>query len=305
MFEVLIIIFLIFVAYKIYVNLYFKSEKFHAIKNSIKQYTKNCNDLNDHIENLKSSYSDIRSFNYGGSQLSDNSNYNMKRRRWGEEAKNNRTHNCSASVCKNASNQPFKYLCKYFDIKTNEETLSTFEEVLNNFAAAEQGKILLKNERDAIVSSISNSIPAIILHFNRKKVIQELGFSNIDLSDLYFPVYTFQYVSAGGNSSSKCDIKLNVENLDKFIVYLSDLVKFKSSIAGQRALMTSSLREKIKNRDSFTCKICSLSVADEKNLLLEIDHIIPLAKGGITSEGNLQTLCWKCNRSKGSKILSV
>ena len=205
MFEVLIIIFLIFVAYKIYVNLYFKSEKFHAIKNSIKQYTKNCNDLNDHIENLKSSYSDIRSFNYGGSQLSDNSNYNMKRRRWGEEAKNNRTHNCSASVCKNASNQPFKYLCKYFDIKTNEETLSTFEEVLNNFAAAEQGKILLKNERDAIVSSISNSIPAIILHFNRKKVIQELGFSNIDLSDLYFPVYTFQYVSAGGNSSSKCD----------------------------------------------------------------------------------------------------
>lgn len=292
-------------AYKIYAGLYFKSEKFHAIKNSINQHTKNCNDLNDHIEKLKSTYSDIRSFDYGESHLHDDSHYNMKRREWSEEAKNKRTHNCSASVCKNASNQPFKYLCKYFDIKNNEETLSTFEEVLNNFAAAEQGKILLKNERDAIVSSISNSIPAIILRFSRERVIQELGFNNIDLSDLYFPVYTFQYVSAGGNSASKCDIKLNVENLDKLIVYLSDLVKFKNSIAGQRALMTSSLREKIKNRDDFTCKICSLSIADEKNLLLEIDHIIPLAKGGITSEGNLQTLCWKCNRSKGSKILSV
>lgn len=299
----IILVTLVKAVYEIILSVYFKGEKFHAIKSSINQHAKNCNDLNDHIEKLKSTYSDIKSFDYGVGYLQDDSHYNMKRKKWGEEAKNNRTYNCSASVCKNANNQPFKYLCKYFDIKSNEETLTVFEEVLNNFAAAEQGKVLLKNERDEIVSSISNSIPAIILHFSRERVIQELGFSNIDFSDLYFPVYTFQYVSAGGNSSSKCDIKLNVQNLDKFIAYLSDLVKFKNSIAGQRALMTSSLREKIKNRDNFTCKICSLSVAEEKNLLLEIDHITPLAKGGITSEENLQTLCWKCNRSKGTKIL--
>ena len=301
--EILFFILFVFVAYKIYASLYFKSENFYAKKNSIKQYTKNCNDLNDHIEELKSSYAEIKSFDYGERQLYDDSNYNMKRRKWREEAKSHRTHNCSSSVLKNASNQPLKYLCKYFDIKINEETLSTFEEVLNNFAAAEQGKVLLKNERDAIVSSISNSIPALILYFSRERVIQELGFSHIDLSDLYFPVYTFQFVSAGGNSSSKCDIKLNVQNLDKFVSYLSNLVKFRISIAGQRALMTSSLREKIKSRDNFTCKICRLSVVNEKNLLLEIDHIIPIAKGGVTSEENLQTLCWKCNRSKGSKIL--
>lgn len=304
-FELAIAFLLIFVGYKIYAAMYFNGEKFQIIKNSIGQYTKNCNDLNHHIEDLKSYYFKIKSFDYGNNQLYDNSNYNMKRTRWTEEVKNNRIHNCSASVCKNASNQPFKYLCKYFDIKVNEETLLSFEEVLNNFAAAEQGKILLKTERDEIVSSISNSIPAIIMYFSRERVIQELGFSNIDLSDLYFPVYTFQYVSAGGNSSFRCDIKLNIENLDKFIAYLSNLIKFKNSIAGQRALMSSALREKIKVRDNFTCKICNLSVADEKNLLLEIDHIIPLAKGGITSVDNLQTLCWKCNRSKGSKVISV
>ncbi|MEJ6467235.1 HNH endonuclease signature motif containing protein [Fusobacterium ulcerans] len=61
--------------------------------------------------------------------------------------------------------------------------------------------------------------------------------------------------------------------------------------------------EKIKKRDNYTCKKCGLSIYKEENLLLEIDHIIPLAKGGITSEKNLQTLCWKCNRSKGIKIL--
>lgn len=58
----------------------------------------------------------------------------------------------------------------------------------------------------------------------------------------------------------------------------------------------------MKIRDDYTCKNCDLSIYDEKNLLLETDHIIPLSKGGITSEQNLQTLCWKCNRSKGSKI---
>jgi len=295
---------LTYVTYKIYVNLYFKGEKFAVIKDSISQHTKNCNDLNEHIENLKSSYSEVASSDYGQSQLSDDSRYNMRRRRWDEEEKSNRTHNCSSTVCKNASAQPFKYLCKYFNIKINEETLSTFEEVLNNFSAAEQGKLLLKNERDAIVSSIEDSIPPIILKLERERVIKELGFNHIDLTDLYFPVYTFQYVSAGGNSSSRCDIKMDVPNLDRFIAYLSSLVKFRNSVAGQRALMTSALREKIKYRDHFTCKICSLSTSQEKNLLLEIDHIIPLSKGGITAEENLQTLCWKCNRSKGAKLFS-
>ena len=65
--------------------------------------------------------------------------------------------------------------------------------------------------------------------------------------------------------------------------------------------MTSKLREKIKRRDNYTCQICGISTRDEPHLLLEIDHIVPLAKNGLTTEDNLQTLCWKCNRSKGAK----
>lgn len=294
---------LLLVTYQIYAFIYFGSKKFLQTKIGISQHTDNCNELNDHIENLKSTYSYVTSVDYGQSDLRDNSRYNMKRTKWQEVVRSSWVHNCSATVCKNASNQPFKYLCKYFDIKPSEETLSKFEEVINNFSAAEQGKFLLENERDEIVSSINNEVPFAIYCFSRNRLIKELGFNKIDLSDLYFPVYTFQYVSAGGNSSARCDIKLDLGNLDKFIAYLSTLVKFRNSVAGQRALMTPSLREKIKNRDNFTCKICNLSTSDEKNLLLEIDHIRPLAKGGITSEENLQTLCWKCNRSKGAKII--
>lgn len=250
--------------------MYFASKKFLQTKNGISQHTKNCNELNDHIEHLKSTYSYVTSVDYGQSHLSDESRYKMKRTKWQEVERNSWVHNCSATVCKNASDQPFKYLCKYFDIKTSEETLSKFEEVTNNFSAAEQGKFLLQNERNEIVSSIDKEVPFAISYYSRNRLINELGFSKIDLSTLYFPVYTFQYVSAGGNSSARCDIKLDLENLDKFIVYLSTLVKFRNSVAGQRALMTPNLREKIKNRDNFTCKICNLSTTDEKNLLLEI-----------------------------------
>ena len=80
------------------------------------------------------------------------------------------------------------------------------------------------------------------------------------------------------------------------------MIKWEKSIAGQRALMTSKLREKIKQRDDYTCCNCNLSIKDEQNLLLEIDHIIPVSKGGLTTENNLQTLCWRCNRTKGAKI---
>ena len=66
--------------------------------------------------------------------------------------------------------------------------------------------------------------------------------------------------------------------------------------------MTPELRNKIKKRDNYTCQKCGVSVKDEPTLLLEVDHIIPISKGGKSVEENLQCLCWKCNRSKGTKI---
>ena len=302
--EFLLVILAAFVAYQIYVMVYFKSEKFNTLKRSVEAYTANCNDLNHHIQELKNAYVDINSYDYGKSTLQDNSNYNFKRTEWNKNIKNRYVHNCSATVCKNANDQPFKYLCKYFDIKVTEASLSSFEAVLNDFDAAEQGKVLLKQEHDSIVENIKSSIPAMIYRFNKEKLKRKLGFEQIDFSTLYFPVYTFQYVSAGGNSSSKCDITLDIDNLNRFVGYLSTLVKFKKSAAGQRALMTSALREKIKIRDHYACQSCGISAYDTKHLLLEIDHMIPLSKGGETTESNLQTLCWKCNRTKGAKIIA-
>jgi hypothetical protein len=89
----------------------------------------------------------------------------------------------------------------------------------------------------------------------------------------------------------------------RFITYIDTKVAFSDTKAHQRTLMTKTLREAIKARDNFTCQKCGISIFDEPHLLLEIDHIIPISKGGITTYNNLQTLCWCCNRKKGSKLL--
>ncbi len=92
-----------------------------------------------------------------------------------------------------------------------------------------------------------------------------------------------------------------MENIEKFELYLKHNIEKKKTMKYQRSLMTQKLREQIKQRDNYMCQICGNSVSIEPNLLLEIDHIIPISKGGITEETNLQTLCWKCNRKKGGK----
>lgn len=281
---------------------YYRSKSFEKIKSSIQENTFKCNELNEHIEELKNVPLFHKKIDYGIAEYSDESQYNYKRKELAKIDRCSNVYNCSLSVCKSAQEQPFKYLCKYFNIKSDEDTLADVENVFNDFSAAEQGKILLQQEREDILNGIKNKLPSFLLRYRKKKLIQKLGFEDIDFNDCYFPHYTFNYVSAGGNSAMSCDILLNLENLEKFILYLSRIIKFKKSIEGQRMLMTSSLREKIKKRDKYTCKYCGVSVKQEPNLLLEIDHIIPLSKGGITSEDNLQTLCWRCNRRKSNKI---
>lgn len=178
-----------------------------------------------------------------------------------------------------------------------------FESLLNDFEAAQEGQKLLAREKNRILSGIENEVPSIIKEHGYERFQYELGFRIVNVGEIEFPKYTFLYVSPGGNASTRCDVVMDIENLNRFINYLAEDIKFQKSIAGQRALMTSTLRKKILQRDNYTCQQCNNSIRNEPNLLLEIDHIKPLSKGGMTTEDNLQTLCWRCNRKKGSKIL--
>lgn len=292
----------IWISYAIYRAVYFRSKKFLAIKSKIQNHIQDCNDLNAHINALKNTALVVNRIDYGEAEYHNNSRWNVKKNSLENNTYAPNIYNCSRTVCDNARKEPFKYICKYFGIKADEQTLGKFEEILNNFSAAEDGKVSLRNERAEIMSSIQSEVPFLIKKFSSKKLERELGFDEVDFSTLYFPRYVFNYTSAGGNKSTSYEIVMDIDNLNRFVVFISDKVKFKNSAAGQRALMTSKLRQKIKERDNFTCKYCGASVAQEPHLLLEIDHIVPISKGGLTSEDNLQTLCWRCNRSKGSKV---
>lgn len=290
------------VGWWIYEFSYFRGQRFKDVKDRISAYITDCNDLNAHIESLKDTALVINRATTGVAEYKDASNWNMKRPELAKKRNAPNIYDCSRTVCDNARKSPFKYICKYFGVSTDEESLSQFETILNNFEAAEEGKLSLSKERQQIMDSVKSDVPFLIRSISKKKLEQKLGFDPVDFSEVYFPKYIFRYTSSGGNTATECSVTMDIKNLNDFVQFLSEKIKFKQSAAGQRALMTSKLRQHIKERDNFTCKCCGVSVEQEPHLLLEIDHIVPVSKGGLTAEDNLQTLCWRCNRSKGAKM---
>lgn len=69
----------------------------------------------------------------------------------------------------------------------------------------------------------------------------------------------------------------------------------------KRKPITKSVRFEVFKRDSFKCQYCGASAPD---VILEVDHIVPVAEGGENDMMNLITSCRDCNRGKGKKKLT-
>ena len=66
----------------------------------------------------------------------------------------------------------------------------------------------------------------------------------------------------------------------------------------EREALTPALRYRVIKRDGSRCRLCGAGVAT--GAVLHVDHVIPIAKGGTTVEGNLQCLCAVCNQGKAA-----
>lgn len=67
-----------------------------------------------------------------------------------------------------------------------------------------------------------------------------------------------------------------------------------------REVISDELRFKIFKRDNFTCQYCGRKAP---SVILELDHIRPISKGGDKRESNLITACFECNRGKKDTLV--
>jgi len=57
-------------------------------------------------------------------------------------------------------------------------------------------------------------------------------------------------------------------------------------------------RHAVLKRDGHQCVKCGASPRKDKSVALEVDHVIPVSRGGSSDIKNLQTLCFACNQGK-------
>lgn len=60
-------------------------------------------------------------------------------------------------------------------------------------------------------------------------------------------------------------------------------------------------RWRILKRGRYRCAACGKSPATDPTVELQVDHVIPVAKGGGNDDANLRTLCAKCNQGKSDE----
>lgn len=209
----------------------------------------------------------------------------------------------SAAVFASAENSPLDYVVKYFypNKKSYPEQIQKLYQLVEELETLRDAKQIIENYKLDYQQYLSD-VPDYVMENDEAGFYSRLGFAYID-ENIFSVEYKFSYTSSGGFAKRFFTVPMTEETIGELIKLLESKLTASAFVKEQKTLMTKKLREYIKTRDNFTCCNCGNSIHNEPNLLLEIDHIIPVSKGGCTEENNLQTLCWKCNRSKSNKII--
>ncbi len=108
-----------------------------------------------------------------------------------------------------------------------------------------------------------------------------------------------EYTSPMGQSHHEEEFNYSQNDILDLIKKAEEIKKHRETSQYQRSLLTPSMRYDIMQRDNFKCVLCGASVSD--GVSLEVDHIVPIARGGKTEPSNLRTLCHACNAGKSDK----
>lgn len=72
----------------------------------------------------------------------------------------------------------------------------------------------------------------------------------------------------------------------------------------ERAPLHDELRRAVLARDGYTCGACGYTLVRDwrADLMMQVDHLIPVAAGGDDRSTNLRTLCARCNEEKSNRF---
>lgn len=281
---------------------YYNSSDFNQIKDACKSLMDSQREFNEYIDEKAKSISALFGVRVVRNEtvVDDENNYIRPYKK----SITPFTAEVSSSVFASAENNPLDYVVKYF--YPNKELyplqIQKLQLLVEELETLKEAKQIIDNYKKEYHQFITN-VPQFILDNDEDGFYSRLGFANISESVLTVE-YRFSYTSDGGMAHRSFTVPMKEDTIVLLVQMLQSKLTMAAFAKEQRNMMTSKLRQHIKERDNYTCKYCGNSTFKEPNLLLEIDHIIPVAKGGCTVEDNLQTLCWKCNRQKSSKLIT-
>jgi len=179
------------------------------------------------------------------------------------------------------------------DLNTDEKTLFLY---------------LLTNEYSNVIGiyEISTIFMAIDTEIKREKVIEILNKFQKD-DKIYFLNRKwigikdiFKYTKKFGGPKMEIAIANILKKVPSEIIkiVLGDNYKIKLPNEHGRSKISNSLRMRVLQRDKYRCQICGKT---SKNTELQIDHIIPISKGGSNKFDNLRVLCMKCNTGRNNE----
>jgi len=86
---------------------------------------------------------------------------------------------------------------------------------------------------------------------------------------------------------------------DPVIFAADETGQLKPWIRKSQAAISSQVQQKIWAQDEFRCMYCGRPMGVD-NVILTIDHFMPLELGGVNNESNYLSACRRCNKDKGN-----
>lgn len=187
------------------------------------------------------------------------------------------------------------------EIKFFDKTVSENEEAYQNYRAYVKEYNLLHPEKIETVSRFHlKEWKLWIYNFYERLIFKTYKLKPLRYTKVFVKI---SYTSPQGKNTYSKSHLYSYDGLKSHYDYIKKLIERKSTrenlIRIERAKVSNSVRISVFKRDHYTCQICGGTKSD--GIMLHVDHMIPVSKGGKTEINNLQTLCDRCNSGKSNR----